>query len=106
MNNVSILGTELKINVHIEPIDGVSMANYDFECEFYASSKKKSVIIPKKNMKRVDNDNFIAVITQDNALLIGRGSVMLRLTAHIPDSDFPDGARTEIVEVCTGVTIS
>lgn len=106
MNNVSMLGTELKINVHIEPVDGISMSQYEFECHFYAYSRNKGVKIAKKDMKKVDNDNYIAMITQDMAQMIGRGSVMLRLTAYIPDGDFKDGLRTEITEVCTGITIS
>ncbi len=31
---MSALGTELKINVHIEPIDGLHMIDYDFECDY------------------------------------------------------------------------
>ena len=32
---MSALGTELKINVHVEPIDGLHMSEYDFECVFF-----------------------------------------------------------------------
>ena len=36
---MSALGTEFKINVHVEPIDGFHMADekVDFECYLYAN---------------------------------------------------------------------
>ena len=101
---MSALGTELKINVHVEPIDGLHMSDYDFECVFYVYLNKK-VEIPKSNMRRVDDDNYIAIINSVDALRLGRGSINMEVTAHIPDSDFDDGLRTEKAIVCTGVTI-
>lgn len=101
---MSVLGSEYKINVHAEPLDGIHMDDYDFECKFYASSNK-AVTINKKEMIRENEDNYIALITSDIALKIGRGMLKMRFTAHLPDSDFPDKLRTEIVEVCTNVTI-
>lgn len=100
----SVLGTELKLNVHLEPIDGMHMSNYDFECSFY-TYRVKRVIIPKEKMKKVDDDNYIAVIDSESALRIGRGQIEAEITAHIPDTDFPDGVRTEKLVLCTDVTI-
>lgn len=101
---MSVLGTELKINVHVEPIDGYHMYDYDFDCQFYVYTNK-SVSINKTDMKKIDNDNYVALITSDLANKIDRGALKMKITAHIPDSDFPDGLRTEIAEVCTGVGI-
>lgn len=101
---MSVLGTELKINVHVEPIDGYHMSDYDFECQFYVYTNK-CVVVSKADMKQIDGDNYVALITSDLANKIGRGTIKMRITAHIPDSDFPDGLRTEIAEVCTGVVI-
>ena len=36
MNEVN----EYKVNVHAEPIDGLSMDKYEFECQFYVFSNK------------------------------------------------------------------
>lgn len=101
---MSALGTELKINVHVEPIDGYHMSDYDFECQFYVYTNK-SATISKADMIKVDDDNYLALITSELAQKIGRGAIRMRLTAHIPDFDFSDGLRTEIAEVCTGVVI-
>ena len=96
--------TEYKINVHAEPIDGLSMDKYDFECQFYVYSNKV-VTIKKEDMKQneVDNkpdpDNYIAILDSEKVKALGRGSVKMRFIAHIPDSDFPDGARTEVAEI-------
>ena len=42
---------EYKVNVHAEPIDGLSMDKYDFECQFYIYSNRV-VTIKKENMKQ------------------------------------------------------
>lgn len=105
---MSALGTEFKVNVHVEPIDGFRMVDYDFECELYAY-KSKSAVYRKgdKAVKKADDDNYLICVSSDEALRIGRGKLKLKLTAHIPDIDYPDGLRTEIADdVCTGVTIT
>ena len=100
---MSALGTEFKMNIHLEPIDGLHMSDYDFTCAFYVYTNRQ-VVIPKKNMKKVDDDNYIAVINSVDALKIGRGRINVEITAYIPDTDFEDGVRTEKLVLCTDVT--
>ena len=104
--------TEHKINIHAEPIDGLSMSNYDFECHFYICSNRV-VTIKKSEMKQSqvngtpDKDNYIAILDTEKILFLGKGSLKMMFVAHIPDSDFPDRFRTEIVDnICTGVIIT
>ena len=100
MNEVS----EYKINVHADPIDGYSMSDYDFKCQFYVYSNK-IVTVKKEDMKQneVDNkpdpDNYIAILDSEKVKSLGRGSVKMRFIAHVTDPDFPDGTRTEVAEV-------
>ena len=101
---MSALGTELKINVHVEPIDGLHMSDYDFEVALYVYTNRK-IVITKAEMKKVDDDNYLVMVDSVNAIKLGRGAVNMEFTAHIPDSDFNDGLRTEKSVVCTGVTI-
>lgn len=54
-------------------------------------------------MIKVDDDNYIACIDSGQ---LGAGLVMMRITARIPDADFPDGLRTEVETVSTEVRIS
>ena len=99
---MSVLGTEFKLNVHLEPIDGLHMSDYDFECSFYVYTNR-TVVIPKSKMRKVDNDNYIVVIEQEDAYRIGRGKINVEITAYIPDGDFSDGTRTEKLLLCTDV---
>ena len=101
---MSLLGSEFKINVHVEPIDGYCMNDYDFQCSFYVVPNRK-VTIKKDAMKMVDNDNFRAMIDSDQCVKLGKGVLQMEITAHIPDTDFQDGYRTEKALTCTGVVI-
>lgn len=103
------LAREFKINVHVEPIDGYHMSDYDFECYLYVYTNK-GVLFKKGEQFVIQQDespdDYRIIVTSDNSIKIGRGSVKLRFTAYIPDADYPDGKRTEIVDgICTGVTI-
>lgn len=99
---MSSLGTEFKINVHVEPIDGLHMSDYDFTCRFYIYTNR-NVEISKSEMIRVDDDNYIACIDSSK---LSVGTIMMRIIAQIPDADFPDGLRTEIETISTGLVIS
>lgn len=101
---MSALGTEFKINVHAEPIDGMHMSEYDFECTFYVYTNKR-VVIRKSEMKKLDDDNYLAMIDTVKGMQLGRGKLNMEFTGYIPDGDFDNGLRTEKAVVCTGVTI-
>ena len=98
---MSSLGTKFKINIHVEPIDGLHMDDYDFSCRFYVYTNRV-VRIEKKDMIQVDQDNYIACVDSSK---LGIGAVMMRITAFIPDVDFHDRLRTEVETVSTGITI-
>lgn len=105
-HNTVYLGTELKLNIHIEPIDGLSMEGYDFEVEVYCNPKKVAPASKKgtllTNLVYRDADNYIALIDTN---IIGVGKMMCRVTAYIKDNDFADNLRTEVVVMDTGITI-
>ena len=105
---MSALGTEYKINVHVEPVDGSTMDDFDFECMLYIYTNK-GVTFKKGDeaVKREDENNYIICVNSQDAVKIGRGTVKMKFTAHIEDADFPDLKRTEIVDnICTGVVIT
>jgi hypothetical protein len=59
------------------------------------------------NVFNEDENNYIICVNSQDAVKIGRGSVKMKFIAHIPDYDFSDGFRTEIVDnICTGVVIT
>lgn len=95
------IGTELKINIGIEPIDGYTMDDYDFNAEFFVY-RNKTVSVSKNDMVRVDENNYIALLDSND---VGSGRLMVVVTAYIPDSDFQDGLRTEVSRGDTGIII-
>lgn len=99
-NNIFI-GTELKLNINIEPIGSTTMDNYDFEVEVYCSIKR-IVTIQKKDAIRIDESNYVVLVDTKET---GAGDLKCRVTAHIPDDDFADGFRTEVVGLDTGINI-
>lgn len=95
------IGTELKINVNIAPIDGVSMDDYDFEVEFYCSTKK-ILVFKKADAIRIDNSNYMFCIDTNQ---LSSGNLKCKVTAFIPDGDFEDLLRTEVQKIDTGINI-
>lgn len=100
---MSALGTEFKLNVHLEPLDGLHMSDYNFEVALYVYTNRK-VVFQKSKLKKVDDDNYLLMVETADALRIGRGRINAEITAYIPDSDFSDGLRTEKLVLCTDVT--
>lgn len=97
----TILGTELKLNIHIEPIGQTTMDDYDFQVEVYCQSKQ-IVTLKKEDTIRIDENNYVCPIDTSE---LGTGTIKCRITAYIPDSDFEDGVRTEICGITTGIEI-
>ena len=91
------LGTELKLNINIEPIGEITMDDYDFEVDIYCSLKRVQTIT-KREAIRVDSDNYILCV---DSSLLGHGELKAKVTAFIPDTDFEDNYRTEVVYITT-----
>lgn len=99
---MSGIGTELKLNVHLDRLDGYRMSDIDFSCDFYVYTNRK-VSINKEQMIKADDDNYVACV---DSTKLGIGKIMCRVTAYIPDADFEDGLRKEVETVETNVTIT
>ena len=103
-----IIGTELKLNVNVKPIDGYSMAGYDFDVILRGG--KNSITLSKKGetlsdgLIKDDDDNYIVAF---NTQALGLGKIVCRVVAYIKDGDFnfQDHKRTEITEVNTGIEV-
>jgi hypothetical protein len=101
INESPFIGTELKLNIHIEPIGDTTMDDYNFEVEVYCSPKRP-IIIPKANAIRIDSDNYVVLVDTN---VVGAGDLKCKVTAQVPDGDFPDMLRTEVVCIDTGINI-
>ena len=84
------LGTEKKYLINIEST-GFDMERDDFE----VTIKRGSNIIrfTKDNMVKDEEDNWYITF---NTSALGAGMASMIVTAHVPDSDFPDGLRDEV----------
>lgn len=97
------LGTELKLNVNAELGNNLHLADVDFVAVFYtAMGIGKSITIAKSAMIKVDDDNYIAIV---DTTKVGSGEYWMKLSAELPDADFEDGYRTEVVKVSTGIKV-
>lgn len=96
---------EYKLNVHVDPIAGYHMDELNIKCVLFVYPNK-AVEVRKEEMVKADEDNYIIPLTAELVKRVGRGQLKVRVIAEIPDSDFPDGFRTEISEICTNVIIN
>ena len=94
-------GTEIKLNVSIEPIGGLTMDEYDFKVDVFCSNSKV-VSVKKDDAIRVDEKNYIVLVDTN---IVGQGRLRCKITAELPDDDFADGYRTEIAIIDTGIDI-
>lgn len=95
------LGTELKLNVNIEPMGELTMEDYDWSVEVYCSTKRV-VTVEKKEAIKVDSNNYVILV--DSAEL-GAGDIKCKVTAYMPDLDFSDNYRTEVLIIDTGLNV-
>lgn len=101
MTQTVYLGTEIKINISITPIDGVTMDDMDLDITFFCTPIKR-VIYKKADAKRIDDSNYVFLL---NSKDLGLGDIKAQIKAQIPDGDFKDRKRTEITVVDTNITI-
>lgn len=88
----AFLGTEKKYLIEIQS-DGFDMERDDFEVSIKRGTN--ILVIKKEDMVQDDDGNFY--VTFDTAAL-GGGKVTMTVTAYVPDADFEDGLRTEVVK--------
>lgn len=93
-----IRGTEVKYNLNIQPVGGASMSTFDFQVIAYALGTAQKSVIPKRDCTKVDNNNYVVPVDTSP---LGLGQLILDVHAYIPDQDFPDNLRTEIIRLET-----
>lgn len=87
--SIVYIPSEEEVNIHLYPIDGYTMDEYDFRCEIFCSSMRKQMVA-KKDLRRIDESNYVAKIYTTE---IGAGKVKIKVLARIPNSNFDDGFR-------------
>lgn len=100
-DNVVYLGSQIVLNVYIEPIDGVTAKNYDFDVSVYCTPKR-AVVNSKEELFTVDDNNYLVLVDTED---IGIGLITCKVEAMLPDERFPNGVRREIKVINTGLNI-
>ena len=96
------LGTELKLNLSIEPIGALTMDDFDFSVELYCSAKRVFIVSKDKTL-RVDENNYLILVDSE---VLGQGELKCKVIASVPDDDFDDSIRTEVLMFDTGIRIT
>lgn len=101
---MSGFGTQFVINVDMEPMDGLHMADVDFKARFYVS-QNKALELEKSSMIKVDEDNYLALV---DSTLVGRGQIKYRLFVNVPDDNWEGGHRLVVSDEieCKGCVTS
>lgn len=97
-----LVGTELKINLNMAPMGDIHLGDCNFELYAYTYTSK-GYVITKDECIKVDEDNFIVLV---DTAKTGAGTVKFKITIELPDADFDDLHRTEVVMVDTGIVIN
>lgn len=111
-----IEGTEIKLQISVEPMGDFTLADYDFEIYLVGGGFKKTTLTYEKVGKATENNYKISsglTIAEDgkscivafNTADLGVGAVTAQIKAYIPDGAFGDRKRTEIAELKTGIDI-
>ena len=98
MREVVYKGTEMKLNISIEPVDTLTMDDYSFDCIFHTVGK--SLTISKREMIRKDENNYIAIINSNE---LDYGLIKMKIIAQLPDADAEKGQRTEVLCMDTNI---
>lgn len=83
-------------------MNGITMDSYDFNVEAYCT-RRRSLYISKQDTIRIDDSNYVVRIDTSE---IGVGDLKLLIKALIPDEDFDDKVRTEVIVVDTNITVA
>lgn len=94
-----VVGSEIKIFVTLTDLGDYTMDDVDFKCEFKVKGKVTKL---KNEMIRKDEGTYVATVDTGK---LGAGKVTITSWVRIPDPDFGDGYRDEVVRLITDIQI-
>ena len=99
------LGSDVKIKFTADLPDGLLMRDVDFTLKVINMSEKDvAVDISKDDCIETDEGkNYVALVDSDD---LGIGTLMLRLTVYIPDTDYQSGTRKEVIKINPHIKIA
>lgn len=99
------LGSDVKIKFTADLPDGLKLLDVDFTLNVINMSEKdKSIDVPKTDCIMTDEGASYVVLVDSEEL--GIGTLMLRLTVYIPDTDYQSGTRKEVIKINPHIRIA
>ena len=96
------LGTKIKLNLHIDKYDGLSMSDYNFDAKIYTLRGENIIFYKKEDMLKIDDDNYCVLV---DTSIIGLGRIFVKIHAYIVDNDFDNSIRDEIGVIDTMLNV-
>ena len=98
------IGSQIKILIAASLPDNLTLFDVDFDVVVYNDDKKDQ----QKKYKKTeciltDESDYVVLVDSDE---LGVGTYMVKLTVYIPDTDFPDGRRKEVIRINPNVKVT
>lgn len=99
-----LMSSDIKLEVILSNLPaGKTMADIDFSVVF--ATANGSVQLEKSELHTVEGDGNTRYIACFNSSKVGKGDIIMTVTASIPDDGFEDGFRKDVVKADTMVTV-
>ena len=98
-------GSDAKIEFTAELPDGMKLGDVEFSLKVInVSEKDVSEDYTKADcISKGDGNSYVVMVDTEQ---LGVGRVMLQLTVHIPDADYPAGTRKEVIKINPYIAIT
>ena len=98
------LGSDTKIAFTADLPDGLLLKDIDFTVKVINADTNNHEDYTKADcIMAGDGADYVVLVDTEE---MGVGTLMLRLTVHIPDSDYPSGTRKEVINIDPRIRIT
>ena len=98
------IGSQIKILIAASLPDNLTLFDVDFDVVVYNDDKKdKQKAYTKTECILTDEYDYVVLVDSDELAV---GTYMVKLTVYIPDTDFPDGHRKEVIRINPNVKVT
>lgn len=98
------LGSDTKIQFTADLPDGLLLKDIDFSLKVINADTSHSEEYQKSDcIMTGDGADYVVLVDTEE---MGVGTLMLRLTVHIPDSDYQSGTRKEVINIDPHIRIT
>ena len=98
------LGSDAKISFTADLPDGLLLKDIGFTLKVINADTNHQADYTKDDCIMVgDGADYVVLLDTEE---MGVGTLMLRLTVHIPDSDYPSGTRKEVINIDPRIRIT